>query len=183
MVARGDLGCRAAAGDGPDRAEACGRARAALGEAGDRRDADARIDDRKPRPDPRRDLRRRQRRARRRGRRHAVRRDERRRSSGRRRWRRWRASSPRPRTTASPHPRARHEAADAGWGAHARCSEHRGLRRRQVRVRLQSVRRFGPADVAPAASPCRSGVHRPARHALPQRALLGRGDVPRRARA
>ena len=92
---------RAAARGRADRAEARRRALPPHGEAGHRRDADARVDDRQPGPDARRDQRRRQRGARRRGRGHALGRDERRQVPGRRRSRRWRGSSPRPRTTAS----------------------------------------------------------------------------------
>ena len=46
MIARGDLGVEIPLGGGADRSEARDRARAPVGEAGHRRDADARVDDR-----------------------------------------------------------------------------------------------------------------------------------------
>ena len=76
MVARGDLGRRVPAREGPDGAEAAHGAVPPQRQAGDRRDPDDGVDDHQLPPDPRRGVRRRQRDPGRRGRGHAVWRDE-----------------------------------------------------------------------------------------------------------
>ena len=82
-----------------------------------------------------------------------------------------------------PHPAPRHEAAHPDGCDDAGRGEHRGVRRRQVRVRGQSIRRLGAADVAAAASDPDPVVHRPGDHPLAQRVPLGRRDVPGPTRA
>ena len=163
MVTRGDLGVELPLEAVPDRAEARDRARAALGEARHRRDADARVDDREPGADARRDERRRERRHRRRGRRHALGRD---RASGRTRST---VVETMARIIASTEehgldriPPLGYEAAHAGRRDHARRGRGRRVRRREVPLRLQPVGRHRSPDVAAAASDSDRLVHRSA---------------------
>ena len=155
---------RAAARGRADRAEARRRARPPHGEAGHRRDADARVDDLEPGPDPRRDLRRRQRRPRRRRRGHALAARPASASTRSSPCRPWPASS----SSTEEHgleriPPLGTKPAHPGRRDHARRRRGRRLRRGQVPLRVHRVGRLRPPHVAPAQQDPDPGVHARAR--------------------
>ena len=160
MVARGDLGRRAAAGAGAAGPEARGRAGPRARQAGHRRHPDARVDDRCVPADPRRGLRRRQRRARRRRRADAVRRDVGGALPDRDGARRWPGSSRPSRRARWTTCRRCAAADDARPGAICESAvARRRDRRREVPRRVHRDRRLGaPAGAAPLADPV-AGVH------------------------
>ena len=151
MVARGDLGVELPLEAVPivqKRAvELCRR----MAEAGHRRHADARVDDRQPGSDARRDQRRRQRRPRRRRRGHALGRDERRQVPGRRRRdhgahrRVHRGARPRAHPRRSPRSRAR------------RAARSRSPRSRSPSSSRRSTSASSPSPATPRAA-CRGCV-------------------------
>ncbi len=177
MVARGDLGRRAAARAGPAGAEARDRAGPAQRQAGHRRDPGARVDDLVAAPDARRGVRLRQRRARRRRRRHALGRDERGGVPDRGRAH----DGPDHREHRGARPRAdraaRLDAAHPRWRDHPGGRRGRRDRRRQVPRDVHAVRRLRASDVPPALPDPAAGVHAGHRGAQRARAELGRAEL------